>query len=121
VVPARVVGRADDLSRLVGHLLDNAARHARSSIEVSMDAGTNGHVHVYVDDDGPGVPASQREAVFERFGRLQEGRSRDSGGAGLGLAVVKRIAERHGGRVTITSSPSLGGARFDVALPWAWV
>jgi signal transduction histidine kinase len=122
----RVRGRAEELSRLVGHLLDNACRHARERVEVGVrvaDAGEQGSgsgqtVLLTVDDDGPGVPAEQREVVFERFGRLEEGRSRDRGGAGLGLAVVRRIAERHGGSVGVGDSP-LGGARFEVRLPAA--
>jgi signal transduction histidine kinase len=122
----RVRGRGEELSRLVGHLLDNACRHARERVEVGVrvaDAGeqgsrSGGAVVLTVDDDGPGVPAEQREVVFERFGRLEEGRSRDRGGAGLGLAVVRRIAERHGGSASVGDSP-LGGARFEVRLPAA--
>ncbi len=113
---ARVVGRSDELARMVGHLLDNAARHGNTKVAVAVDATSGGHVVVRVDDDGSGIAAEDRLSVFERFGRLQEGRSRDSGGAGLGLAVVKRIAERHGGTVTATDSP-FGGARFEVSLP----
>lgn len=116
--PVRLSGRPDELGRMVGHLLDNAARHGRSGVRVEVGHESNGTAHVFVDDDGPGVPLEQREAVFERFGRLQEGRSRDSGGAGLGLAVVKRIAERHGGSVEVTTSP-LGGARFAMTFPVA--
>ncbi|MCX7620487.1 MAG: ATP-binding protein [Acidimicrobiales bacterium] len=126
VQPARVRGRADELSRLVGHLLDNACRHASDRVAVGTEAvevdGGNlvgeRTVLLWVDDDGPGVPADQREAVFERFARLEEGRSRDSGGAGLGLAVVRRIAQRHGGMVSVGDSP-LGGARFEVRFPAA--
>jgi signal transduction histidine kinase len=115
VEPARVLGRPEELDRMVGHLVDNAVRHASSRVAVGLRS-TGGTALLHVDDDGPGVPADQRAAVFERFGRLQEGRSRDSGGAGLGLAVVRRIAERHGGSVAVHDSP-LGGARFEVVLP----
>jgi len=116
VGPAKVAGRTEELSRLVGHLLDNAARHGVHAVSIGVVGVPGAPTLLTVDDDGPGVPADQRTTVFERFGRLQEGRSRDQGGAGLGLAVVKRIAERHGGSVQVTDSP-MGGARFIVDLP----
>lgn len=120
LVPARVQGRVDELSRMVGHLLDNATRHARSAVAValrpSITGGGRPQILLTVDDDGPGVAVDQRLTVFERFGRLDDGRARDSGGAGLGLAVVRRVAERHGGSVAVTDS-ALGGARFEVRLP----
>jgi signal transduction histidine kinase len=71
-----------------------------------------------VDDDGPGVPPERRQDVFERFVRLDDARSRDAGGAGLGLAVVAATAMRSGGDVELTDSP-LGGARVVVRLPSA--
>lgn len=126
--PARVAGRPEELDRLVAHLVDNAVRHARSRVEVALHAlpaeagGPGGSgarpplAQVVVADDGPGIPPADREAVFERFGRLDEGRARDAGGAGLGLAVVRRIAEHHGGGVQVTDGP-LGGACFVVDLP----
>jgi signal transduction histidine kinase len=74
-----------------------------------------------VDDDGPGIPEADRELVFGRFTRLDEARGRAAGGAGLGLAVVRRVVEQHGGTVTVTdsdpASAGLGGARFVVRLP----
>lgn len=118
VAPVRVAGRRDELERMVGHLLDNAARHASSAVRVSVEqaATTPAMVCLAIEDDGDGVPQDQRDTIFERFGRLEEGRSRDRGGAGLGLAVVRKIAERHGGRVLVTDAP-MGGARFEVHLP----
>lgn len=115
VSAGRVNGRSDELARMVGHLLDNAARHADHAVAVSLQT-ENGEVVLSVDDDGPGVSIADRERVFERFGRLDEARSRDHGGAGLGLAVVAGIAERSGGRALIEDS-HLGGARFIVRLP----
>jgi signal transduction histidine kinase len=73
-------------------------------------------VRLVVDDDGPGIPAADRERVFQRFARLDDGRARDAGGAGLGLAVVRSIVARHGGRVRAEGAP-LGGARLVVDLP----
>lgn len=69
-----------------------------------------------VDDDGPGIPAAERERVLERFVRLDEGRTRDAGGSGLGLAIVAGIARVHGGRVVVGDS-ELGGARVEVRVP----
>jgi len=113
--PPPVAGSADALGRAVANLVDNAARHARTEVRVavrSRDAG----VRLVVDDDGPGIPAADRERVFQRFARLDDGRARDAGGAGLGLAVVRSIVARHGGRVHAEGAP-LGGARLVVDLP----
>lgn len=111
----RVWGNPDELTSVVRNLLDNAARYARSTVSASVQE--NGPwVVVTVGDDGPGIPPEDRERVFERFARLQEGRSRDQGGTGLGLALSRRVAESHGGRIHVESSP-LGGAAFVVSLP----
>lgn len=113
----RVWGNPDELTSIVRNLLDNAARHARSTVAVTVRE--NGPwVVLTVADDGPGVPTGDRERIFERFARLQEGRSRDQGGTGLGLALSRRVAEAHGGRIHVESSP-LGGACFVVSLPSA--
>jgi signal transduction histidine kinase len=113
----RVWGNPDELTSIVRNLLDNAARHARSTVAVTLRE-TGPWVVLSVGDDGPGVPPEDRERVFERFARLQEGRSRDQGGTGLGLALSRRVAESHGGRIHVEASP-LGGACFVVALPSA--
>lgn len=115
VSAGRVRGRSDELARMVSHLLDNAARHANTACRVGLQT-TAEAVVLTVDDDGPGIPADQRAAVFERFTRLDEARSRDQGGAGLGLAVVRGIAERSGGNVQIGDS-DLGGAQLIVTFP----
>jgi signal transduction histidine kinase len=111
----QVVGREDELVSLVENLLTNATRHARAAVRVTVteQAGT---VELAVDDDGPGVAAEHRDRIFERFTRLDEARSRDQGGAGLGLAIVRAVAEAHGGSVAVDDS-DLGGARFTVRLP----
>lgn len=114
---ARVRGDVRLLSRLVRNLADNAARHARSAVAIGV-LERDGRVLLTVDDDGPGVPAAERERVFERFVRLDEARARDAGGSGLGLAIVRAIAEAEGGSVRVEDSP-LGGARFAVVLPAA--
>jgi signal transduction histidine kinase len=109
-----VLGRADQLARVVRNLVDNAVRYAQSRVEVSVRAEDEAVV-LAVDDDGPGIPSSDRARVFERFTRLGEDRSRDDGGAGLGLAIVKAIVDRSGGTVAIHDSP-LGGTRVEVRL-----
>jgi signal transduction histidine kinase len=115
VLAGRVIGVRDELTSVVRNLIDNAARHASTQIKVSLN--TRGRtVRFTAEDDGPGIPIDQREKVFERFTRLQEGRSRDAGGSGLGLALTRRIVETHGGRVFIETS-ELGGASFVVELP----
>lgn len=117
-----VVGRPDALARLLTNLVDNAARHAATAVDVHVDVAASPTgtpvVHLAVDDDGRGVPAADRQRIFDRFTRLDDGRARDRGGAGLGLAVVRSIAVGHRGRVWVGDSPS-GGARFVVELPAA--
>jgi signal transduction histidine kinase len=111
----QVVGREDDLVGLVENLLTNATRHARTTVRVTVteQAGT---VELAVDDDGPGIAPEHRDRIFERFTRLDEARSRDQGGAGLGLAIVGAAVKAHGGSVAAAGS-DLGGARFTVLLP----
>jgi signal transduction histidine kinase len=115
VSAGRVAGDEGQLRRVVQNLADNAARHARSRVAFSLAEGS-GRTRLCVDDDGAGIPEGERQRVFERFVRLDDARSRDSGGNGLGLAIVAEIVGAHGGTVTVGTSP-LGGARFEVALP----
>ena len=117
--PAVVLGSRTQLRRALGNLLDNAGRHARTTVRVGVHV-RDGRVRLLVDDDGPGIPEADRERAFERFTRLDEHRARaiGVGGAGLGLSLVRRIAERHGGRAVIETAP-LGGARVALDLPAA--
>ena len=110
-----VLGSHNQLQRALANLVDNAARHANSQVHIGTNART-GWAQLWVDDDGPGIPPADRDRVFERFTRLDDGRARDQGGSGLGLAVVRSIVTRHSGRVWAEDSP-LGGARFTIALP----
>ena len=116
VSAGRVAGSADSAARVVAHLLDNAARHARSRVAVALRAEPSGEVVLAVDDDGEGIAAEDRRRIFERFTRLGEARTRDNGGAGLGLAVVASLVQEMGGTVTAGDSP-LGGARFELRFP----
>jgi signal transduction histidine kinase len=115
VIAVKVHGERRSLGHLVRNLLDNAARHAATRVEVSIRIEDGAPV-LLVDDDGPGIPEADRARVFERFTRLSSSRSRDDGGAGLGLALVRRVAEQHGGSVRVERSP-LGGARLEVCFP----
>jgi signal transduction histidine kinase len=114
---ATVSGSGGLLARAVGNLLSNAVRHARTNVEIAARA-RDGRVRVLVDDDGTGIAPGARDEVFERFTRLEEGRSRDGGGAGLGLPIARRVVERHGGTLRIDDAP-LGGARLVIDLPAA--
>nr|WP_246221482.1 ATP-binding protein [Phytoactinopolyspora mesophila] len=112
-----VTGQDSELASVLRNLVDNAARHATSLLAVTATAH-DGTVVITVDDDGPGIPLIDRERVFQRFTRLEQSRSRKSGGVGLGLSVVDRVVRRHNGSVVASGSP-LGGARFEVTLPAA--
>lgn len=111
----RVSGDAAKLSQVIRNLADNAVRAARSKVRFTLtqQAGT---ATVVVEDDGDGIPESERSRVFERFVRLDASRDRGSGGSGLGLSIVREVVRGHGGTVEVSESP-LGGARFVVSLP----
>jgi two-component system, OmpR family, sensor kinase len=108
---------ADRLAQALRNLLRNAIAHTADDGVVELAVETrNGRLRFVVDDDGPGIPVAQRAAVFDRFHRLDGSRSRDAGGAGLGLAIVQAIATAHGGRVWADAAP-LGGARMVLEIP----
>jgi signal transduction histidine kinase len=111
-----VLGDPVALHRVLANLLDNALRHGTRAA-VSVDCREQ-VVAIAVDDDGPGIPDAEREAVFEPFYRLETSRSRTTGGSGLGLAIVRQIVAAHGGTIAIGTSP-LGGARLALTLPRA--
>ncbi|MDN0195808.1 HAMP domain-containing sensor histidine kinase [Streptomyces sp. S.PNR 29] len=115
--PAEVTGSRGQLERLLTNLLDNARRHARSAVDVTVRREGDRAV-LGVADDGDGVPEADRERIFERFVRLDAARSRDDGGAGLGLAIARDVAARHGGTLTVGAAPA-GGALFELRLPLA--
>jgi signal transduction histidine kinase len=115
-VPRISVDR-DRILQVIHNLLDNAIRHTPGGGSVTVGLGVIGQdVHLTVHDTGSGIPPEELDRVFERFYRLDAARARASGGAGLGLAVVKSLVDAHGGRVWVTSGPGQGTS-FAVALP----
>ena len=117
VTAVRTAGDLAGLERMVRNLVDNAVRHADGEVDLSVRE-VDGFALIAVDDDGEGVPPADRERVFDRFVRLDEARSRDGGGAGLGLAIVRAVVDAHGGEVSIGEGV-LGGAYVEVRLPIA--
>lgn len=115
VSPAVVHGDPSRLAQLVRNLTDNAARHASGKIWLKLRRN-DGMVELLVSDDGPGIPQQAWERVFDRFVRLDDSRSRNAGGSGLGLAVARSIARSHGGELVVIASQR-GGATFRTRLP----
>ncbi len=118
--PIRVHGDRGQLVRVLRNLVDNARRYADRAVLVTV-CGEDEMAVIDVEDDGSGVPESDRGRVFERFVRLDEARARGDGGSGLGLAIVAELVAAHGGTVAVERSDTLGGARFRVRVPLAAV
>jgi two-component system OmpR family sensor kinase len=117
--PDTVLVAGDDtrLRQVVGNLVRNALVHTPASSPVEIAVTTqNGTAQLSVADHGPGLPAGDRERIFEPFYRADASRSRDSGGAGLGLSIVSAVVAAHGGKVKVRETKG-GGATFDVELP----
>ena len=110
------------LRMAVINILDNAVKYSPSGgtirvlVEPCTLAGHSSAVRLVIQDEGPGIPRASAERVFDRFYRLDEGRTRDVGGAGLGLAIAKWSVEAHGGEITLASMPGFGSA-FTICLP----
>jgi two-component system OmpR family sensor kinase len=116
--PLVVEGTGDELHRLALNLVQNAFVHTPPGTAVRVLARRSGHdAVVEVEDDGPGIPPELRERVFDRFVR-GDGDRTGSGGSGLGLSIVRAVADSQGGRVELSASES-GGARLVVRLPLA--
>lgn len=110
---------AGRLDQVLANLVDNAIKYGKNGGMVRVGArAADGKVEVFVQDDGPGLPAEALERVFERFYRVDKARSREQGGTGLGLSIVKHIVQTHGGKVWATSEPGRG-ATFFFTLPSA--
>lgn len=112
-----VTGDRQALERAVANLVGNAVKHGGDGVRVRARAAAEGReVEVAVSDRGPGIPAAERERLFEPFFRGQSARSRQLPGSGLGLHLVQRIAAAHGGRVEVDSTPGRGST-FTLVLP----
>lgn len=109
-VPARC--EADALRRVLRNLLDNALRHTRTRVVVHVTAAAQ----VVVTDDGAGIPAAERDRVFERFTRLDAARASDAGGSGLGLAIVAQLVASQHGSITMTDAVPPPGLAVTVTL-----
>lgn len=109
---------ATRLSQIVSNLLDNARRFTPAGGAITVDLrAPEGIAEITVTDTGPGIPDNQRDNIFERLVRLDTGRARDHGGAGLGLAIARALARAHGGELVCL--PHQGGAQFRLTLPRA--
>ena len=117
--PTTVVGDAAALRQVLDNLLGNVRSHTppETAAHVRVQQ-SNGHAVVEIADDGPGMSREQAERVFERFYRADPSRSRDSGGAGLGLAIVSAVTEAHGGSLSLRTAEG-DGASFRITLPLA--
>lgn len=111
---AEITGRRLAISRAISNLVSNAAGYGEH-VEVGISVGPHA-IDVIVDDDGPGIAAEDREAAFRPFQRLDEARSQNLPGSGLGLALARDTARAHGGDVRLEDSP-LGGLRARLRLP----
>jgi signal transduction histidine kinase len=120
-VPAGTLNADPDrLAQALRNLGRNAIEHTADGsglVRLEVDALAAGTIRFAVIDDGPGIPPDERERIFERFHRVEMGRSRKSGGAGLGLAIVRAIAEAHGGRVQADGTRDGTGASVELLLP----
>lgn len=113
----RVIGDADRLAQVLDNLIQNALAHAPRATEVRVTATSHGAAaRIEVADDGPGIPASDQALVFERLYRADVARDRSGGGAGIGLAIARRIVEAHGGQIGVLSEVG-EGATFWFTLP----
>lgn len=117
LLPVVLSGDKDKLQQALTNLIENGIRHTPAGGQVTVDvAHTQAQVFISVADTGPGLPTADLPHVFERFWRGDKSRSRHSGGSGLGLSIVKQIAELHGGTVQVVS-PETGGTQFTISLP----
>jgi signal transduction histidine kinase len=117
-ISAQVHGDPVILRQAIINLLDNAIKHSPrgGNVTVRVLPAADLAVAIEVEDAGPGIPSEHRDKVFDRFYRVDEGRARDDGGAGLGLAIAKWGVEAHGGRLELECPPS-AGCTFRLILP----
>jgi signal transduction histidine kinase len=116
VEPVRISGDPDQLHRALRNLVDNAVRHARESVTISL-AAHDGEGHIVVGNDGPAIEAGDRDKIFDRFVRLDDSRSRQGGGAGLGLPIARDIVAAHGGTIGVDDLSEGAALRIRLPLP----
>ncbi len=105
------------LQRAISNLLRNAAKYATARIWLHASRDADGGIRIMLEDDGPGIPAGERERIFEAFYRLDRSRDRSTGGFGLGLAIAKKAIATHGGQIVVQEG-QYGGACFIISLPY---
>ncbi len=112
--PSPLVCRPNEIRRAVRNLVENAVAYGhKARVQLAKEDGS---YEIVVEDEGPGIPEADQSRVFEPFVRLESSRNEETGGSGLGLTLVKAIAEGHGGRVTLENRPE-GGLRARLRLP----
>jgi len=102
-----------DLDEMLGNLVENAAKYGNGRVFVTVEQVADKGVEILVEDDGPGIPAAERESIFQRGARLDT----DKPGTGLGLAIVRDVAEIYGGSIRLEESEDLGGLLARLCLP----
>jgi signal transduction histidine kinase len=119
--PLPVHAAAQALLQVLGNLLDNAAKYSPDHTPIRLEASRAGALAVLaVEDAGPGVPAPERDRIFERFTQLDSGATRRAGGVGLGLYIARQLAQAQGGELLVGEPTRPGaGARFELRLPLA--
>lgn len=111
-----IPAKPEALRRCMTNLLENSARYAKH-IKISDKALDDHHIEIIIDDDGCGIPEDKRSDVFQPFYRIEHSRNQETGGVGLGLAIVRDIVHSHGGEVVLSDSP-MGGLRVTITLPY---
>ncbi|MBF0220440.1 MAG: HAMP domain-containing protein [Gammaproteobacteria bacterium] len=113
-VSLRFAARPQALRRAIGNLINNALKDGQHvNVDLQLEAGA---LCILVEDEGPGLPVDELDKVFEPFYRMERSRNRETGGVGLGLAIVRQVAWRHGGDITLSNRPG-GGLRALLRLP----
>lgn len=116
--PVWIDADAERLVQVVSNLIDNAVKYTPDSGHIDVAVTIDGReAGIVIEDDGAGIPSDRVESIFEPFAQLSESRSSARGGMGLGLSLVRRLTELHGGTVEVTSSGRDRGSRFAVHLP----
>ena len=116
VSAGQVLGDPDQLTRALRNVLDNAERYGAHEVAISVRE-MDGTIEVRVTDDGIGIPFEQRDRIFERFGRIDDARTRGRTGTGLGLSITRAIVRDHRGEITVAATEA--GACFVLRLPAA--